>query len=122
MSIVDSTTNRLRDLANRLMDVIEQPLTIETQAFELTETTGGMSPPKAFKQPEAFFVASTVIRLDGDSQAILPMRKDEKGQMQVDAALLDYHNKTIELVIEYRTRLINTLLSLASRENREVVR
>jgi len=56
-------------------------------------------------------VARSIVRLDGDSETILPMRKNQNGVLEVDAALFELHQQNVNTAIEYRARILNSLLS-----------
>ena len=57
-------------------------------------------------------VAKTVVRLDGDSEIILPMREVEagSGRLEVDAALMDIHERNVAAATEYRARILQALI------------
>jgi len=59
-------------------------------------------------------VARTVIKLDGDSETILPMRKNEAGTTVVDSELFELHQENVLTAIEYRSSILNALLSTLS--------
>ena len=56
-------------------------------------------------------VARTIIKLDGDSEAGVPMRRNEAGGMEVDGGLFELHQENVATAIEYRARILNALLS-----------
>ena len=56
-------------------------------------------------------VARTIIRLDGDSETVVPMRKGAGGALEVDAALFELHQQNVATAIDYRARILNALLS-----------
>jgi len=56
-------------------------------------------------------VARTIVRLDGDSETILPVRKNQSGALEVDAALFELHQQNVNTAIEYRARILSSLLS-----------
>ncbi len=61
-------------------------------------------------------VARSLVKLDGDSETVMPMRKNEAGLMEVDAELFDMHQQNVDTAIEYRSRILNALLgTLTSR-------
>jgi Zn/Cd-binding protein ZinT len=60
----------------------------------------------------AKIAARTVVKLDGDSQTVLPMRKGEAGAMTVDAAVFEMHQQNVQAAIDYRAKMMNSLLSL----------
>jgi hypothetical protein len=56
-------------------------------------------------------VARTIIKLDGDSEATLPMRPNESGALDVDLTLFELHQQNVATAIDYRARILNALLS-----------
>ena len=79
-------------------------MTVVTQYVEV-------GPDGAVDFSQARPVARTIIKLDGDSESILPMRRNEAGQPEVDSALFDLHQQNVTTTIDYRTRMLNALLS-----------
>jgi hypothetical protein len=59
---------------------------------------------------EARSIARTEIKLDGDSMAIVPMRRNDAGELVVDAMLFELHQQNVATAIEYRARILNALL------------
>jgi hypothetical protein len=57
-------------------------------------------------------IARTVIKLDGDSTLIAPMRKREDGTLELDADLLRLHQRNVETAIDYRERILSALLEM----------
>lgn len=55
--------------------------------------------------------ARTIIRLDGDSEAVVPMRQNEAGVLEVDGSLFALHQENVTTAIEYRARILNALVS-----------
>jgi hypothetical protein len=55
--------------------------------------------------------ARTIIRLDGDSEAVVPVRQNEAGALEVDGGLYALHQENVATAIEYRARILNSLLS-----------
>ena len=55
-------------------------------------------------------VARTIVRLDGDSQAVVPMRRTEAGGLEVDTGLFDAHQRNVATAVDYRARLLDALL------------
>ena len=56
-------------------------------------------------------VARTIIRLDGDSETVVPMREGESENLEVDLSLFNLHQQNVDTAIEYRARILNALLS-----------
>lgn len=57
-------------------------------------------------------VARTIIKLDGDSETILPMRKNEAGANVVDTELFELHQENVLTAIEYRASILDSLLGI----------
>jgi hypothetical protein len=53
----------------------------------------------------------TVIKLDADSEAIVPLQETEAGVLVVDRDLLEVHHRNVAAAIEYRARLLDALLN-----------
>lgn len=56
--------------------------------------------------------ARTTIRLDGDNTLVLPCRKNEDGRPEVDSAIYDIHVQNVQAAIEYRARMLSSVLEL----------
>jgi hypothetical protein len=56
--------------------------------------------------------ARTVVRLDGDSESIIPLRLGADGQLQIDASLLDLHRASVAAAIDYRARMLEVLVGI----------
>jgi hypothetical protein len=57
-------------------------------------------------------IARTVIKLDGDTEVIIPMTRTDAGALERDATLLELHLSNVSSAIEYRNSLLNALLSV----------
>jgi len=79
-------------------------MTVETRYVEV-----GLDGSVDFNQARP--VARTIIKLDGDSESIVPVSRNEAGTLEVDSALLDLHQQNVTTTIEYRARMLNSLLS-----------
>ena len=55
-------------------------------------------------------VARTVVKFDGDSETVVPVRPAEGGRLELDDALLGVHRDSVNAAIEYRARILNALL------------
>ena len=78
-------------------------LTVETRYVEI-----GGAEAQDFAAARA--VARTIVRLDGDSQAVVPMRRTEAGGLEVDTGLFDAHQRNVATAVDYRARLLDALL------------
>jgi hypothetical protein len=94
----------LKDTVKKVAQYVDDAatLTIETQYVEIG--SDGAANFEAAKP-----VARTVIKLDGDSAATLPMHRNEAGVLEVDEALFELHQENVATAIEYRARILNAL-------------
>ncbi len=99
--------NSIRSAAETIAKYVADvaTLTVETRYVEVG-ATGDMN----FDQSKP--AARTEIRLDADSKTVVPMRNNEQGTLMVDAALLDIHNRNVAAAIEYRARMLSSLLGI----------
>jgi len=79
-------------------------MTVETKFVEV-------GPDNLVDFAQAHPVARTIIKLDGDSESVVPMRRNEAGAPEVDAALFELHQQNVNTTIEYRARMLNALLT-----------
>lgn len=54
--------------------------------------------------------ARTVIKLDGDCETVLPVRQGAAGVLEIDTGLFELHQQNVNTAIEYRARILNSLL------------
>lgn len=97
--------NTLKQTAQKISDYIADAasLTVETK-FVTVSAEGG---PAEFASAKP--AARTIIKLDGDCEAILPMQNSDVG-LTVDRSLFELHERSVASAIEYRTKVLNTLL------------
>lgn len=57
-------------------------------------------------------IARSIVRLDGDSESIIPLRAGADGQLQIDAALRDLHQASVAAAIDYRARMLDVLVGI----------
>ncbi len=98
-----SLRNAAETISKYIADVAT--LTVETRYVEV-----GNSSTVNFDQAQP--VARTIIRLDADSSEVIPMQRTAKGNLEVDATLLDLHSRNVTAAIEYRAKMLASLLTL----------
>ena len=96
----------LRNLASKAADYVNDAatLTVESKYVHI----GGGEDESLDK---ARALAKTVIKLDGDSEVIFPLQKNEDGQLELDGVLFDMHAQNVQTAIEYRARMLDALLA-----------
>jgi hypothetical protein len=99
--------NSIRNAAEKVAKYVSDAatMTVETKYVEIGDQ-GDM----AFDTAKP--VAKTVIRLDGDSDGIVPMQQGELGGLEVNVDLMNMHQQNVDTAIEYRARLLNALIGI----------
>lgn len=96
----------LKDAATRVAKYINDVATMQVETkYVLVDKDGSVS----FDQAKP--IAQTIVKLDGDSQSIIPVRLNEAGGLEVDTALFDVHRQNVGATTDYRARVLNSLLS-----------
>lgn len=93
--------NAAAQMARYVKDAAE--MKVETRAVSVN----GSAPPN-FDSAQP--IARTIVRLDGDSETILPLVNSNSGSPEVDLTLFDLHQQNVNTAIEYRARILNALL------------
>jgi hypothetical protein len=106
--VAGEVENALRTAAAKVAAYVEDAgtMTVVTQYV-------GVGPNGDADFANAKPIARTIVRLDGDSEAIIPVREAEggSGRMEPDAALLDLHERNVAAATEYRARILQALMS-----------
>lgn len=94
----------LKSAADKIAKYVEDAagMTVETAYVEMG----------AASFDGAKLAARTIVKLDGDSQTVLPMRKNEAGALEVDTVVFDLHQQNVQAAIDYRAKMMNSLLSV----------
>lgn len=101
----------LEKLAKALADAAE--VTIETRY----KVVADLQNPGALEKSNTILVARTVIQLDGDQEAIIPVTATETGSIVIEDMLLDLHQRNVQAAIEYRKEALNTLVNISRRRS-----
>jgi hypothetical protein len=98
--------NILKNAATRVAKYVNDAATMQVETkYVLVDKDGSVS----FDQAKP--IAQTIVKLDGDSQSIIPVRLNEAGGLEVDTALYDVHSQNVTATTDYRARVLNSLLS-----------
>lgn len=98
--------NVLKNAATRVAKYVDDAATMQVETkYVLVDKDGSVS----FDQAKP--IAQTIVKLDGDSLSIIPMRLNEAGRLEVDTALFDVHTQNVTATTDYRARVLNSLLS-----------
>jgi hypothetical protein len=96
--------NAAQKFAKALEDAAE--LTVQTEYVEVGDQ--GAVDFETGRKP----IARSVIKLDGDTEVIIPVVRTDAGALEHDATLLDLHLSNVSSAIEYRSSLLDALLSV----------
>jgi len=102
--MANELTSALKSVAAKIADYVDKAatLTVETGYLEIGDTTTSFETARP--------VASTVIKLDGDSKTIIPMQRSEAGVLQADGTLYELHQRNVATAIDYRARMMDAML------------
>lgn len=98
----------LKNAAARVARYIEDvaSMTVETRYIRV----GPQAEASDFDQAQP--AARTEIKLDSDSATVIPMRQSQEGKLEVDTELLTIHQHNVATAIEYRARMLDSLLGI----------
>lgn len=104
--MADDLETTLKNIASQVAGYVKDvaTLTVETRVVRVDADT-----VTDFSQARA--AARTVIRLDGDSETVLPLQAGEGG-LTVDKGVFELHQRGVETAIAYRAKMLESLLGL----------
>ena len=93
----------LKNVADTIAKYVENAatMTVETSYVEM-----------GAKVEDAKLAARTIIKLDGDSSSILPMKKGVDGALTVDSTIYDMHQQNVQAASSYRAAILESLLGI----------
>ncbi|PWH17338.1 MAG: hypothetical protein DDG60_02400 [Anaerolineae bacterium] len=97
----------LKDAADAIAKYVQDAatMTVETRYVEM----GGQI-------EQAKLAARTTVKLDGDSESILPMKKTLEGDLVVDTVVYEMHQQNVQAAIDYRAEMLDRLLTILRTE------
>ena len=105
-----ATTTELRDALKSAADKIAKYV---EDASEMKVETGYIEMGSTAQEfDKAKLAARTIIKLDGDSMNVLPMRPGPDGLPVVDSMVYDLHQQNVAAATEYRARMMASLIGL----------
>ncbi len=101
--MANELNNALKSAAEKIVKYVEDisTMTVETRYVDVSSDVDFTT---------AKPVARTEIRLDGDCATVLPVRRNDAGVYSVDGDLFDMHQQNVATAIDYRTRMMQSLL------------
>lgn len=61
---------------------------------------------------DATLMVRTIVKLEGESEVVVPAKKNEFGGLEADVAIFDLHQQNVRTAIEYRARMLQALVGL----------
>ncbi len=104
MATTPELKEALKNIADKLAAYVEDAATmkVETRYAEMGSDEKG--------QPK--LAARTTIKLDGDSETVLPMKKGPDGELVVDTLVHEMHQQHVQAAIDYRAEMLGQLLGI----------
>jgi hypothetical protein len=105
----------LREVAETIGELIDDAttMTVETWYVEMgVDEVPVDAEGKADFRKNAHPLAMTEIKFDGDSVAVLPMRRAADGRLEVDDEARDLHERSVRTATLYRSGLLTSLVGL----------
>lgn len=106
--------NAIATAANKVAQYIADVATLQvvTRYIDLGEGGSAVNTIDRTGFDSYKLVAYTEINLDAGTKAVVPIHKTSTGDLELDCALLEVHQQSVANSIEYRSRMLNALLSL----------
>ncbi|MCS6993991.1 MAG: hypothetical protein N2117_11240 [Anaerolineales bacterium] len=97
----------LKDAADAVAKYVKDAatMTVETRYVEI----GG-------DVETAKLAARTTVKLDGDSESVLPMKRTPEGELVVDTVVYEMHQQNVQAAIDYRAEMLDRLLTVLRSE------
>jgi hypothetical protein len=93
----------LKDAADAIAKYVQNAatMTVETRYVEMGSEFTQAKP-----------AARTIVKLDGDSETVLPMVKGPDGALVVNTVVHDMHQENVQAAIDYRAELLGRLITI----------
>jgi hypothetical protein len=93
----------LKNAADKIAQYVDDAATMTVETRYVTVGAGS---------DESKLLARTIVKLDGDSETILPMKPGPDGTLVVDTVVNEMHQENVQTAIDYRTEMLERLLGL----------
>ena len=93
----------LKNAADKIAQYVEDAATMTVETRYVAVGAGS---------DESKLLARTIVKLDGDSETILPMKPGPDGTLVVDTVVNEMHQENVQTAIDYRTEMLERLLGL----------
>jgi hypothetical protein len=106
-TMANELENSIRSAAEKVAKYIADAatMTVETSYVEI-----GPSATTSFDQARP--AARTVVKLDGDSSSVLPLRSTADDSLEIDSSLFAIHERNVQTAIEYRAKILSSVIGI----------
>jgi hypothetical protein len=103
MAIPTEVKDALKNIADKVAKYVEDAadMTVETRFIEIGGNT-----------EDSKLAARSLVKLDGDSQSVLPMKRAADGTLTPDTLTYELHQQNVQATIDYRTKMLERLLGM----------
>jgi len=105
--------NSIRTAAEKVAQYVQDAAAMEVKTYYVL-VGAAAGPDMERDRPGAY----TMVKLDGDSKTVVPMREGRDGALELDATLFEIHERNVHTATEYRARVLNSLIGLLQRGGR----
>jgi hypothetical protein len=105
--------NSIRSAAEKVASYINDASTMEVKTFYVLTSAKDL-PNMEVERPGAY----TMVKLDGDSKTVVPMREGQDGGLELDGTLFEIHERNVATATEYRSRVLQSLIGLLQQRGR----
>jgi hypothetical protein len=99
--------NSIRAAAEKVTSYIQDAASMEVKTFYVLVSAAAL-PDMDTERPGAY----TMVKLDGDSKTVVPMRESPDGGLELDGSLFEIHERNVATATEYRARVLSSLIGL----------
>jgi len=97
------------EIKGALRNAADQVAKFVSDAAELKVETRTL---EAGSKAESILAARTIIKLDGDNLSEVPASKNAEGKWEIDTVIHDLHMRNVQAAIDYRARMVKSMLTL----------
>src|ERR1044071_2177452 len=102
-----ATANEIREA---LKNAAEQVTSYVKDASEMTVETRFLELDGENEKEK--LAARSLVKFDGDSYCVVPVRRDANNNLVPDTAMYELHERNVQATIDYRVRMMEQLLAL----------
>lgn len=102
--------NSIRSAAEKVAQYVSDAAVMEVKTYYVLVNAESL-PDLERERPGAY----TMVKLDGDSKVVVPLRKTAGGETELDGTLFEIHERNVAAATDYRARVLNSLIGLLQR-------